>query len=116
MSKTAKLTKVQIAKAFAISTQLIDAANIVRKLGCPELVAAVDAGEVSVTRAAKIAKATPPAQQLAALRGLPKRKQNRSDVERLRDCFDRLSIDARKSAVGLWNRWLEDLETRAMSE
>jgi hypothetical protein len=46
-------------KALNVSGKSVDHAATVREHGCPELIAAVERGEVSVSKAAKVAKASP---------------------------------------------------------
>lgn len=55
----------QAAAAVSVSGKSIDHATTVLEKGSPELIAAVDSGEVAVSKAAKVAKAKPKKQQLA---------------------------------------------------
>ncbi len=56
----------QAAELLNVSGKSVDHASAVIEHGSPELVAAVERGEVAVSRAAKVAKGTPKNQQLAA--------------------------------------------------
>ncbi len=65
----------QAAAAVAVSGKSIDHAAAVLDKGSPELVAAVDAGKVAVSKAAKIAKTVEPAKQMEAVKEAPARTE-----------------------------------------
>ena len=58
-----------------VSGKSVDNARVVLVKGSRELQRAVDAGQVAVSRAAVIAKATPKREQLTKANETPKRKQ-----------------------------------------
>lgn len=58
-----------------VSGKSVDHATTVLAKGSPELQAAVDAGKVAVSKAAKIAKAVEPAKQMAAVAEAPARTE-----------------------------------------
>jgi ParB-like chromosome segregation protein Spo0J len=66
--KPAAQARDKAAAMVGVSGKLADAARTVRKKGTPELAAAVESGDVSVTAAAELAKALPPAEQTAAVK------------------------------------------------
>ena len=59
-----------------MSGKSVDHATTVLTKGSRELKQAVDAGQVAVSRAAAIAKATPKREQLTKANEMPKRKQH----------------------------------------
>lgn len=65
----------QAAAAVNVSGKSIDHASTVLDKGSPELVAAVDAGTVAVSKAAKIAKTVEPAKQMEAVTEAPVRSE-----------------------------------------
>lgn len=65
----------QAAAAVNVSGTSIDHASTVLDKGSPELVAAVDAGKVAVSKAAKIAKTIEPAKQMEAVADAPARTE-----------------------------------------
>lgn len=95
------------AAMLGISGKLVDAAEKVEKKGTPELGAAVAAGKVSVSRAAKIADA--PKEEQAALIDQPrKRPAERSVFNDLRQVFNAMTADERKQAAVMWEGWLDE--------
>lgn len=65
----------QAAAAVNVSGKSIDHASTVLDRGSPELVAAVDAGTVAVSKAAKIAKTVEPSKQMEAATEAPVRSE-----------------------------------------
>lgn len=64
------LSQSEAASAMNVSDRSIRSARVVQEQGSPELVAAVEAGEVAVSAAAEVAK-LPPAEQAAAVAAGP---------------------------------------------
>lgn len=59
---------------FGVSGKTVDAASAVREHGSDELIAAVESGKVSVSKAAKVAKASPKEIQMEEVQANTKRK------------------------------------------
>jgi ParB-like chromosome segregation protein Spo0J len=84
-------------KAVKVSGKTIDNATTVLKKGSEELIKAVDSGEVSVSKAAKVAKTTPKQEQA----------QRATEKQKARD-----AIQAEREAVEAWVRRFERFENR----
>lgn len=104
----------QAAAAVGISGKLVDAAEKVTKKGSPELQAAVVKGNVSVSRAAKIADA-PPAEQ-ASMIDAPRQSNDEPALKRMiereteklviaRWLFDSCSEQQRAMVSVAWSDW-----------
>jgi len=104
----------QAAAAVGISGKLVDAAEKVTKKGSPELQAAVVKGDVSVSRAAKIADA-PPAEQVAMI-DAPRQSNDEPALKRMiereseklviaRWLFDSCSEQQRAMVSVAWSDW-----------
>lgn len=102
------------AAAVGISGKLVDAAEKVTKKGTPELQAAVVKGDVSVSRAAKIADA-PPAEQ-ASMIDAPRQSNDEPALKRMiereseklviaRWLFDSCSEQQRAMVSVAWSDW-----------
>lgn len=65
----------KVAEAVGVSRRSVDHASTVLKEGSPELIAAVDAGEVAVSKAAKVAKTTPKKKQVDEAKKTTPKKQ-----------------------------------------
>jgi ParB-like chromosome segregation protein Spo0J len=91
--------------ALGVSGKLVDAARDVRVHGSPELLAKVEAGEVSVTKAAKVAKEYDKPQQVKAIES-PPQKPERTVFIRLRSLFCDMTPAERKTAAVMWEEWL----------
>lgn len=105
------------ASMLGISGKLVDAAEKVEEKGIPELVAAVASGEVSVTRAAKIADA--PKEQQAELISKPRAEKEESplkamierNMEKLtiaRYLFDSCNEQQRALISVAWSDWWKE--------
>lgn len=77
-----------VAKLANVSTRSIERAKTVISKGTPQLVAAVDKGKVSVSKAASIAKLTP-TEQLAKIKAEGQKAESEVRQHDLRDTFDR---------------------------
>ena len=100
----------QAAQALNVSRGTGENAKTVLKEGSKELIAAVERGDVSVSKAAKVAKAHDKKSQMAALNDQPiKKKQPERDVFiQLRKLFDAMTRDEQEQAALLWDSWLVD--------
>lgn len=63
------------AEVVNVSGKSVDHATTVLKQGSPELVEAVDRGEIAVSRAAAVAKSTPAAKQMEAAKSKPAKSE-----------------------------------------
>lgn len=70
------------AAPFDISGKLVDDATAVLKFGSPELNAAVESGQVSVSKAAKVAKASPKEIQMDEVTQKPPRKKKKQSEQK----------------------------------
>lgn len=100
------------ASMLGISGKLVDAAEKVEKKGVPELAAAVTAGKVSVTRAAKIAD-EPQERQVALIAEPRKKPEERSVFTDLRRVFDSMTDFERTQSLGMWEMWIGDEQIKA---
>lgn len=103
--KHAGETTAQAAKALNVSRGTVDNARVVKEQGSKELNDAVKSGQVSVSKAAKVAKAHDKKSQMAALNDKPA-KPERTVITRLRSLFDEMTTDERRQAAVLWEEWL----------
>jgi len=92
--------------AVGVSGKLVDAATTVLEHGSKELVAKVESGDVSVTKAAKVAREVPKQEQVKAIES-PQPKPERTVFTRLRQLFDDMTPSERKSAAVMWEDWLD---------
>lgn len=97
----------QAAKALNVSRGTVENARIVKEQGSKELIAAVKSGEVSVSKAAKVAKAHDKKSQMAALNDKPAPKPERGVFDRLRKVFDDMTEAERHQAALLWEGWID---------
>jgi predicted HTH domain antitoxin len=111
MAKSPSLKRVTLADAASVmnmSRTMVAYAVRVRRFGVPELVAAVERGEIPVSAAAKIVR-LPPHEQREALasRGIPRPKATEGSVEHHRllgealEMLEALTFDHLKEAVDL---------------
>lgn len=114
----------QAGEAVGVSGSLVDNARKVNRAGVPELKEAVKSGEVTVSRAAKIAD-LPPAEQLEAIQNPPERTKrpakeivsdliakaleagNYQAATVAKALFDQLDERQRQMVCGLWIEWFE---------
>lgn len=99
----------QAGAAVGVSGKLIDAARTVREHGSKELVAKVESGQVSVTKAATVAKSVPKAEQAKAI-DQPTPKPERDVFVQLRKAFDAMNREEQERAALLWDSWLDERE------
>lgn len=71
------------AEVVNVSGKSVDFASAVLEHGSQQLIEAVESGEVSVSRAAKIAKSTPKPQQLSAVKEKKPEKQSKTPFDHL---------------------------------
>lgn len=90
-----------------VSGKTVDHARTVIEQGSKELIAKVESGEVSVSKAAKVAKAHDKRSQVAALSDPPKAKPERNVFTELRKVFDSMTDAERKQALVMWDEWLQ---------
>jgi hypothetical protein len=102
--------------AVNVSGKLVDAATTVLEQGSKELIAKVDSGEVTVSKAAKIAKTVDKKQQVKAaekpsqkITKKPELKPERGVFGELRELFDSMTIGERKQAALMWADWIAEV-------
>lgn len=108
--------------ALNVSGKMVDAAATVLECGSKDLIAKVESGEVAVSKAAKIAKEVPKAQQVKEAekpRAKPERIIEKADHPKpepptrnvfgdLRRVFDSMNDLERSQAYGMWEMWIAD--------
>jgi hypothetical protein len=73
-----------IAKLYGISPAMIYKAGELQRIGSPDLIAAVDAGRLSLHRALQAARENPPDRRLAAAIAKPARRPNLDALDKLK--------------------------------
>jgi ParB-like chromosome segregation protein Spo0J len=94
----------QAGAAVSVSGKLVDAAEKVCEKGSKALQDAVMAGEVSVSKAARVAAKTPKSEQLEAAKAKPKPKAKPTDLEKLCELWLKSNKDTRAA----FRKWMDE--------